>query len=337
MKIVVQTIMKDEPAEFVERWADSALDADELILVDTGSTNGCDEVARDLGITVHQISVDPWRFDVARNTALALVPEDVNIVVKLDVDEILAPGWRSALESAPAADRYRYAYIWSHTPEGAPDVSFLADHTIARHNWIWRHPVHEALSWLGPGEPYVQTTEMTIVHLPDQNKSRRHYLPLLAQAVREDPNDDRMAHYYARELFFSGNWVAARSEFMRHLSLPSAKWPAERAQSYRYLAKMDDYPERWLLKAAAEAPDRREPWVDLADLAQREGKDVLAAGYAYKALEITDRANEYLSESHAWDDDHLRSMLSAVAPARPTPSRGVLAHDVPELAHEGGA
>ena len=54
-------------------------------------------------------------------------------------------------------------------------------------------------------------------------------------------------------------WVlgGVREEFVRHLALPTAVWAAERAQSYRYLAKMDTFPERWLLKAASEDPGRR--------------------------------------------------------------------------------
>ena len=120
-----------------------------------------------------------------------------------------------------------------------------------------------------------------------------------------------MAHYYARELFFRGDWNTARAEFVRHLSLPSAVWPAERAQSYRYLAKMDDFPERWLLKAVAEAPDRREPWVDLVDMWMYRGDMVQAAGYASRALAIERRVGDYMSESHSWDDARLRTIQSS--------------------------
>lgn len=309
MKIAVSTIMKDEPPEFIERWAKSALDAHELVLVDTGSTNDAVECARDLGIIVHQISVKPWRFDVARNAALALIPDDIDLVVKLDVDEVLVDGWRDALESAPPAQRYSYRYIWNFTPEGEPDVEFSADHTHARHGWMWEHPVHESLRPVPRmNVPTVYVPDMVIEHRADDTKPRSQYLPLLAQAVAEAPDDDRMAHYYARELFFRGDWVAARQEFVRHLSLPSAVWPAERAQSYRYLAKMDDYPERWLLKAVAEAPDRREPWVDLVDLWESRTQPEIARGFAVRTLAITQRAGDYMSEAHAWDDDWLRGI-----------------------------
>jgi len=78
MKVVVSSIMLDEPLEFIERWAKSALDADEMVLVDTGSSPEQIGFARHLGITVHEIAVRPWRFDVARNTALALLPADAD-------------------------------------------------------------------------------------------------------------------------------------------------------------------------------------------------------------------------------------------------------------------
>lgn len=306
MRVAVTTIMKDEPVEFIERWAKSCVDADEKVLVDTGTTKteavAC---ARDLGVTVHHISIYPWRFDLARNAALSLLPDSLDLVVKLDVDEVLVGGWRDALEDAPEADRYSYLYVWNWTPEGHPDVQFMADHTITRHNWRWEHPVHESLRWMGAGEPTVLPVPFIIEHHADNTKPRAQYLPLLAQATREAPQDDRMAHYYARELFFHGNWEQSRKEFVRHLSLPSATWPAERAQSYRYLAKMDDYPERWLLKAVAEDPNRREAWVDLADLYDRAGHGRVAAGYAARALQIAHREGDYMSESHAWDQAHL--------------------------------
>lgn len=306
MRIAVTTVMLNEPPEFIERWVKSAMDAFDLVLVDTGSTNDAVECARDLGVCVYEISVRPWRFDTARNAGLALLDPDTDLVLKLDVDEVLMPGWRDSLESAPAGQRYSYTYAWS------PDLTFRADHTHSRFGWQWRHPCHEHLVWQGPGpEPDTVPTDMRIVHLPDPAKSRGQYLPLLARAVREDPADDRMAHYYARELYFQGDWTAARVEFTRHLSLPGATWAPERAQSYRYLAKMDDYPERWLLRAAGEDGSRREVWVDLAELWVERGEPGIAAGFARRALLITEMDLNYMTEAPAWDDERLRQIAEA--------------------------
>ena len=312
-KIAVHSICRDEPSVFLERWRASAQDADLLCLTDTGSTSATVEYARDLGITVNVISVQPWRFDVARNSGLALLPADVDLVVKLDVDEVLMPGWRDALEAAYAQSqgkRFSYEYRWSHLPDGSPDLTFNADHTHSRFGWQWKHPCHEHLVWQGPDPepPTVFVPGMVVGHFPDPTKSRGQYLGLLAQAVREDPSDDRMAHYYARELYFRGDWAASRSEFVRHLALPSATWPAERCESLRILGKIDDRPERWFLRAAAEDPTRREPWVDLMDLWLSRGEPEIAAGCARRALLVTGRTGVYLEEAAAYDDARLRAV-----------------------------
>ena len=51
MKIAVYTIAKNEQ-QFVERWQQSACDADSLHILDTGSTDQTVTAARDLGIDV---------------------------------------------------------------------------------------------------------------------------------------------------------------------------------------------------------------------------------------------------------------------------------------------
>lgn len=310
MRVAATTIMLNEPTEFIERWVKSTMDADIQVLVDTGSTNDSVSCARDLGVTIYQIRVRPWRFDSARNAALALLPDWVDTVLKVDVDEVLLGSWRDALENAEPALRYSYEYIWNFGADGRPDVQFRADHCHSRWGWQWKHPVHESLTYTGGGEePRTIYVPLVLAHLADPSKPRTQYLGLLQRAVQESPGDDRMAHYYARELFFRGDWATSRIEFLRHLALPSAAWSAERAQSYRYLAKMDDYPERWLLKAAAEAPERREPWVDLADHWLTRGEPSIAAGYARRALAIVARSGDYMSEASAWDDARLMAIV----------------------------
>lgn len=301
MRIAVATIAKDE-AQHVERWALSAKDADHLCIADTGSRDGTVEAALDMGVLVSAINIDPWRFDAARNAGWALIPPDTDVVITLDMDEILIPGWRDALEAAGTADRYHYHYQWS------PDVEFRGERCVTRRSWRWKHPVHETLEWIG-GRPIVAVNgNFAIAHLPDDTKPRSQYLPLLELAAQESPDDDRIAHYYARELFFRGDWARARQEFIRHLSLPSAQWADERAQSYRYLAKMDDFPERWLLKAVAEAPHRREPWVDLAELYASQGDPDLARQIVRRARRIAGKSLDYMTESAAWDEQRLAAI-----------------------------
>lgn len=312
MKVVVTTIALNEE-QFVSRWAESAADADLLCIADTGSTDATVTVARDLGVRVDEIRVRPWRFDTARNTGLALLPEDVDVVVTLDMDEVLVEGWRDKLENAPRVRRYSYDYVWSWTPDGEPDVQFRGDRCHARFGYQWKHPVHEVVVPTTNKDDWVPYAGFAIHHYPDDSKPRSQYLPLLRQAASESPQDDRVAHYFARELFFQNEWTEARKEFVRHLSLPTAMWAPERAQSYRYLAKMDDYPERWFLRAVAEDPDRREAWVDLANWYEQNGAKVQARGAFARALQIVDRPHDYMTESEAWDDVSITSKMEALS------------------------
>jgi tetratricopeptide (TPR) repeat protein len=188
---------------------------------------------------------------------------------------------------------------------------FDGDRCHRRAGYRWIGPVHEVVTWCGDGpELWRPHAGFWIHHHPDDTKSRASYLPLLERAVREEPHNPRQQVYYARELFFVGQWVQARVEFTKFLAMPEAAWPAERAQAYRYLAKMDDYPERWLLKAIAEDPSRRDAMVDLVDLLVADERWDEAKGMAARALRITGRPSDYMTTAHAYDDAHLARVLS---------------------------
>lgn len=299
MKIAVYTITKNEE-HFIKRWAASCIDADYRLVVDTGSTDSTAEVAVETGCEVGFITVRPWRFDDARNSSLALIPDDIDICIALDADEILLPGWREELEKiGPEVTRPRYKYVWSWNPDWSEGLVYAGDKIHSRFGYRWKHPVHEVLT--PTGEEVQGWCDLVIHHYPDPLKPRSQYFPLLELAAKESPDCDRTAHYLAREYFFHGRLQEAAKEFKRHLSLPSAVWKPERAKSMRYLAKcLPHDAESWLLKAVAEDPDRRETWVDLASY-YYNNQQWSECHYAIeRALRITERSLDYLSEAEAW-------------------------------------
>ena len=93
LQIAVYAICKNEE-QVVHRWMDSMNEADMVIVGDTGSTDRTVEMLKSRGAIVQNITVNPWRFDVARNLSLNFVPENVDICVCTDLDEVLEPGWR---------------------------------------------------------------------------------------------------------------------------------------------------------------------------------------------------------------------------------------------------
>ena len=76
--------------------------------------------------------IDPWRFDVARNLSLEMVPEDYDVCIALDLDEVLVKGWKEIILNNWKEDttRLRYNYIWSHDEYGKPHATRGPEHRI---------------------------------------------------------------------------------------------------------------------------------------------------------------------------------------------------------------
>ena len=239
-KVCVYAICKNEVA-FVERWMASMGEADEVVVLDTGSTDGTVEKLRALGAKVEVEVISPWRFDVARNKSLDLVDNDADICVCTDLDEFFHPGWRAKLEAAwaPGTTQAAYRYTWNFQPDGQEGVVFWIEKAHSRQGFRWKHPVHEVITWVGPGPqgPKVVADGIQIDHHADPAKPRAQYLPLLEMSVEEDPDDDRNMHYLGREYMFKGRWDDCIRTLKRHLALPTARWADERAASMRFIAK----------------------------------------------------------------------------------------------------
>lgn len=297
MKIAVYTITKNEE-RFIKRWADSCVEADFRLIVDTGSTDATVEEARRNGCEVASICINPWRFDDARNASLALVPTDIDFCIALDADEILQSGWREALERIPLnVTRPRYKYVWSWNSDGVEGLTYSGDKIHARKNYRWVHPVHEVLTCTAQ-EVQSFCHGLEIHHHPDSSKSRSQYLPLLELAVRERPGDDRNQFYLGREYMFNGQNENAERHLLRHLELST--WDAERATAMRYLSRVTPKREHWLLRACAEAPNRREPWVELARFYYESQMWSSCLGACERALSVKEKPLEYLCEAEAW-------------------------------------
>ncbi len=309
MKVVIYAICKNEVA-FASRWMASMSEADGVVVLDTGSTDGTAQALRALGARVEVETVSPWRFDVARNRSLELVDADADICVCTDLDEVFRPGWRKALEAAwqSTTGQAAYRYTWSFEPDGREGVVFWIEKAHRRHGYRWTHPVHEVLAWTGEGRPgpTVWVEGVQLDHHPDPAKSRGQYLPLLELSVAEDPEDDRNVHYLGREYLFRGRWDDCIRTLERHLAMPSATWADERSASMRFIAKAylhkgDHARARdWYLKAIAQAPHLREPLTDLARMLyhREDWEGVLA--FTGWALDIKERPRSYICEADAW-------------------------------------
>ena len=315
MKICVYAISRNE-AKFAERWYRSMSEADVVTVLDTGSDDGTAEALSALGAKVEVREIVPWRFDVARNESMKLIPEDADVCVCTDLDEVFLPGWRDALERAwkpGTTQRAAYRYTWSFRPDGAEGTVLWPDKIHAARGYRWIYPVHEVLARADGRaerpEEVVVCPEIRLHHHPDPGKSRGQYLPLLELSARENPEDARTQHYLGREYMFHGEWEKCISALEKHLSMPGATWKEERCASLRFIARAQrslgraDEARISLYRAIAEAPHLREPYYEMANLLYWTNDYAGAMFMARQALSIRSRPEVYVSEDIAWSDE----------------------------------
>ena len=318
-KICVYAIAKNEE-KFVDRWFNSVKEADYIYVLDTGSTDNTVDKLKELGVVVNQKIIDPWRFDVARNEALKMVKDDVDICVSIDLDEVLLLGWKDELGKIwdENVTRLHYTYNWSLDDNNRPIISFYSDKIHKRNCYEWIHPVHEVLNYIGDSKEIIKTTNnITINHFPDKNKSRSGYLPLLELSVEENPTDDRNMHYLGREYMFYERWNDCIDTLIKHLNLKTATWKDERSASMRFIArsykklKRYDEAKMWLDKAMKETPYLRDPYVERALLEYELNNLNETEKYCIEALKIKTHEKTYVNERFSWDET-IYDLLSIV-------------------------
>lgn len=305
MKICVYAISKNE-GQFVDRFCASAKDADLILIADTGSTDDTVERAKQFAnVATYDICVTPWRFDKARDAALALIPRDYDVCISLDLDEVLEPGWREEIERVwkDSTTRLRYKFDWGQ------GISFFYEKIHHRHGYHWHHPCHEyPRADARITEVWAYTDRLLVSHHPDPTKSRGQYLDLLKLAVTEDPHCPRNAFYYARELTFYRHWGEAVVALHKYLDNPQATWPNERCYAMRLLGQCYDAlqsPEQalhWYYQACSEAPNTREPWHDLAQALYRRRDWQACLTAAEKGLQVTDKQLVYTCDPRVWEE-----------------------------------
>ncbi len=279
MRVAVYAIALDE-IRHVERFLRTCSGADVIVVADTGSTDGTVEALRRGGARVYSTTIRPWRFDDARNAALALVPADIDVCISLDLDEVLSDGWRAALEASwtPETTLGRYRHIAAHLADGSPAVEMSGSRIHSRFGYRWRHMIHEqpvADRLKHPRETWLPGLELH--HWPDRGKDRRSYLALLEAAVAEAPDDPRDTFLLGRDYVNLGRWTDGEALLRRYLRLAGTQFPVQRASAWRRIARCrqqlgdSDGALNALNEGLSISPEMRDLWLDAGDLHAERG------------------------------------------------------------------
>jgi hypothetical protein len=98
-KIAVYGVCKNEEYN-IREWYSHIKNADYVMLLDTGSTDNTIQIAEELGIDIFSAYFSPWSETNAKNTALSLLPKDIDICICLDLDQVLiTDNWKDILNN----------------------------------------------------------------------------------------------------------------------------------------------------------------------------------------------------------------------------------------------
>ncbi len=312
MRLAVYAIAKNEERH-VRRWIESMSEADGVFVLDTGSSDNTPGILRSLGAEVSIFKTNaPFRFDVARNLSMQVVPRSFDWCACTDLDEVFRPGWRAALERAVGEAEAKGAhpnsaicdFITAFSKDGKPlsRMDYWKFHKSG--TVVWKEPIHEYLEWKVPRQ-YVKVDAL-LEHHPDEGKSREQYLDMLERAVQEDATP-RCLFYLGREYLYRGNPMGAVATLAQYLMHPDATFKSERAWAYRFVARAcretgnPNAAIRWYVAAAKEAEDQRESLVEYAKMCHELG----LCDEAVKAMECAvarkKRPQIFFTEDDSWD------------------------------------
>lgn len=199
MKTCAYTICKNE-IQFVEKWLYYTKDFDYRVILDTGSTDGTYEAFKNAeSVIIEQKVFTPWRFDIARNYNLSMIPEDVDWCLSPDLDEYFSINVLEEMENTIkenpqvtniACDRLD---LYTKQVRVGPPHTLPTNKIHRRHDYIWAQPIYEHL-WFKHKDRYeyeIYNDMIYLIHDQDFKKQSRSelYIKMLKEEFETNPTN----------------------------------------------------------------------------------------------------------------------------------------------------
>ena len=207
-KLSVCMIVKNEEL-MLKDCLETVKDADEIIIVDTGSTDKTKEIAAQYTDKIYDY---PWNddFSAARNVALSYATCDW--ILSVDADERLEEGGIKRLKKFFATEDDAIGInLWSTNDSLFAPRCFRNKPSI---KWVGR--IHETIpltQFSSSGVKLEFKSSPSHQYDPDRN------IRMLEKAAQDNPNDSRTLFYLGREYAYRQNWDKSLETLNKYLEI----------------------------------------------------------------------------------------------------------------------
>lgn len=232
-------IVRDEEPVLVRCLESAAGICDELVIVDTGSTDRTREIAR--GYT-EKVFDFPWTDDFSAARNFAFDQASMHYCMWLDADDVIPEEQRAAFLAVkegdlPQADVVMLPYHTAFDAAGRPAFTCYRERIVRNTpRFRWKGAVHEAIAPAGR----VVCREAAVEHRKkgagDRDRNLRIFEGLLAAGKNLEPREQ---FYYGRELFDHRRYEEA-AEVLESFLTQGWGWEADNAEACRVLAACYD-------------------------------------------------------------------------------------------------
>ncbi len=197
-------IVKNEE-KILARCLDSVADlVEEIIIVDTGSTDRTKEIALRYTDKIYDFEwIDD--FSAARNFAFSKAEKEY--IYSADADEVINEENRKKFREMkevllPEIDivQMKYANQLSYGTAYNFDEEYRPKLFKRLREFTWIEPIHETVRL----EPVVYDSEIVIEHRPENSHSKRDFFTFQKEIKKGGRLSKRLHHMYAMELYISG-------------------------------------------------------------------------------------------------------------------------------------
>ncbi len=210
-------IVKDEEAVLARCLRCASQFADEIVVVDTGSTDDTKQIAYSFTENVYEFS---WQDNFADARNFAFSKGTCDYLMWLDADDVITEENIQKIlllkqTMSPTVDLVMMQYQVAFDEQDVPVFSYERERMVKRGvGFFWQGAVHEAI--VPAGE--ILHSDIAIEHRKqgpgDPDRNLRIYQAMLSRGESLEP---RAQYYYARELYYHAQYKQAIDVFQAFL------------------------------------------------------------------------------------------------------------------------